>query len=235
MARQERAIRTRRMILEAAAQMFNDLGYEATTIGELIDRVQVTRGGLYFHFTSKEQLARAVLAEAVTFEGLTPQALKLQEWADLALLLAHRVPREPLLRASISLAVDPKARVMFGTRWPDWVSVGTDLLEKAKQRGELLCHVEPAVTARVFVGAWTGVALVSETLSDHDLSEEISQLLALVLPNTAIPGVLAKLDTSPCRAGRLLQQVRAVPECGRTHRTDEMFGPSAADTGAASH
>ncbi|MBG0856940.1 TetR/AcrR family transcriptional regulator [Streptomyces spinoverrucosus] len=211
MARQERAIRTRRMILETAAQMFNDLGYEASTIGELIDRVHITRGGLYFHFTSKEELARAVLAEAVTFEGLTPQALKLQECADLTLLLAVRVPREPLLRSSISLAVDPKARAMFGTRWPDWVSVVADLLHEAQQRGELLCHVDPAVTARLLVGAWTGVALVSETLPDRDLPEEIAHLLALMLPNIAIPGVLAKLDTSPRRAEHLLEQVRAAP------------------------
>ncbi|MFJ9889808.1 ScbR family autoregulator-binding transcription factor [Streptomyces sp. NPDC091287] len=204
MTRQERALRTRRMILEAAAEMFNELGYDATTISGLIDRIQLTRGGLYFHFTSKEELARGVLEEAISLDGFVPQAFKLQEWADLALLLAHRLPREPVLSASIRLSVDIKARDMFGTRWPVWTEMGNEILTEAKDRGELLPHVDPCETARLFVGAWTGVHLLTEVLPDGDLSKEVSGLLALVLPNVACAGVLAKLDTSPYRAERLL-------------------------------
>ncbi|MFE7647153.1 ScbR family autoregulator-binding transcription factor [Streptomyces phaeoluteigriseus] len=209
MARQERAIRTRRAILEAAARMFNELGYEASTIGMLIERAQLTRGGVYFHFTSKEQLARAVLDEAVTREGLVPQALKLQEWVDLALLLAYRVPREPVLSASIRLSVDSKARSLFGTRWPDWIAVSTDLLTEAKERGELRFHVDPAEIARLLVGAWTGVQLVTETLPDRDLSQEVSALFALVLPSVVPADVLAKLDISHYRAEHLLAAARS--------------------------
>ncbi|MFG3498305.1 ScbR family autoregulator-binding transcription factor [Streptomyces sp. NPDC047928] len=208
MARQERAIQTRRIILETAAEMFDELGYDATTIGGLIERTGLTRGGLYFHFTSKEQLARAVLDEAVTMEGLRPQAFKLQEWVDLALLLAHRLPREPLLSASIRLSVDVKARGLFGTRWPDWISVGEEMLTEAKERGELLVHVQPLETARLLVGAWTGIQLITETLPDGDLSREVSCFFELILPNIAGVGVLAKLDTSPYRAERLLAAAR---------------------------
>ncbi|MFD3945994.1 ScbR family autoregulator-binding transcription factor [Streptomyces sp. NPDC058579] len=209
MARQERAIRTRRAILETAAEMFNELGYDATTIGGLIERVQLTRGGLYFHFTSKEQLARAVLDEAVTTEGVAPQQFKLQEWVDLGLLLAHRLPKEPLLSASVRLAVDPKARSLFGTRWPDWITLSTGLLVEARECGELLPHVDPGEVARLFVGAWTGVQLVTEALPDGDLPKEISALYAMVLPNVASAGVLAKLETSTYRAERLLAAARA--------------------------
>lgn len=201
-------MRTRRMILETAAEMFDELGYDATTIGGLIERIQLTRGGLYFHFTSKEQLARAVLDEAVTVEGVAPQTFKLQEWVDAALLLAYRLPREPVLSASLRLSVDPRSRSLFDTRWPDWIEVGTALLQEAKERGELLPHVDPGETARLLVGAWTGVRLITEALPDRDLSEEISSLFALVLPNIACAGVLAKLDISPYRAERLL---RATP------------------------
>ncbi|MFD8965448.1 ScbR family autoregulator-binding transcription factor [Streptomyces sp. NPDC059568] len=215
MVRQERAIHTRRIILEAAAEMFNELGYDATTIGGLIERIQLTRGGLYFHFTTKEQLARGVLDEAVTMEGLAPQDFKLQEWVDLALLLAYRLPREPLLGAAIRLSVDIKARGLLGTRWPDWISLGQELLTEAKERGELLVHVDPGDTARLLVGAWTGVQQITETLPDRDLSEEISCLFELVLPNIASAGVLAKLDTSPQRAERLLKAAESSAEPSR--------------------
>ncbi|MFD3656796.1 ScbR family autoregulator-binding transcription factor [Streptomyces sp. 24-1644] len=209
MARQQRAIRTRRIFLEAAAEVFDEHGYDAATIASILERAGLTRGALYFHFTSKEELARGVLEEAVTAEGLTPQAFKLQEWVDIALLLAYRLPREPMLSASIRLSVDPRARGLFGTRWPDWIEMGTEILTEAKERGELLPHVDPETTSRLFVGAWTGVQLVAESMSEPpDLVYEISALFELILPNNAVPGVLSRLDTSPHRAERLLKESR---------------------------
>ncbi|MEV6183872.1 helix-turn-helix domain-containing protein, partial [Streptomyces sp. NPDC052015] len=61
MARQERAIRTRQTILVAAAEVFDEVGYEAATISDVLKRSGVTKGALYFHFTSKQELAQAVL------------------------------------------------------------------------------------------------------------------------------------------------------------------------------
>ncbi|MEE1757457.1 ScbR family autoregulator-binding transcription factor [Streptomyces sp. SP18CS02] len=213
MARQERAIRTRRAFLEAAAEVFNEHGYDAATIAAILEKVRLTRGALYFHFNSKEDLARGVLDEAVTSDGLTPQLFKLQEWVDIGLLLAYRLPREPLLSASIRLSVDPKARELFGTRWPDWITLSSSLLAEAKERGELLPHADPVSIARLFVGSWTGVQLVAESVPEQpDLSDEISSLLDLVLPSVAVPGVLAKLDTSAGRAERLLAAAEARSE-----------------------
>lgn len=206
MVRQDRAIRTRNTILEAMASLFNEVGYDAATIAALVERTGLTRGALYFHFASKEDMARAVLEEAVTRDGLRPQTFKVQEWVDLGLLLAYRVPREPVLRAAIRLSVDPKARRLFGTRWPDWAAVGRDLLTEAQDRGELLPHTDPDAISRMVVGAWTGVQLVSETLGDtFDLSEEIARMYQLMLPSVVSPAVLARIDLSPERGERLLR------------------------------
>src|SRR5690349_12195649 len=49
LAQQARAIRTRRTILESAAAVFAERGYERTTIGEILVRAGVTKGALYFH------------------------------------------------------------------------------------------------------------------------------------------------------------------------------------------
>ncbi|MEU9351505.1 ScbR family autoregulator-binding transcription factor [Streptomyces griseoloalbus] len=210
MAKQERAVRTRRIFLEAAAEVFNEYGYDAASISVILERAQLTRGALYFHFTSKETLAQGVLDEAVTTQGFTPQTYKVQEWIDLALLLAYRLPREPLLSASIRLSVDPKARALFSTRWPDWIQLSLDLLVAAKERGELQPHADPATIARLCVGAWTGIQLVSSSLpQEPDLVSEISEYFALVLPGITVPGVLAKLDISPHRPERLLNQPSA--------------------------
>ncbi len=53
MARQERAVRTRHAVVQAAAQVFAERGYAAATIAEILDRAGVTKGALYFHFDSK--------------------------------------------------------------------------------------------------------------------------------------------------------------------------------------
>ncbi|WP_435060255.1 TetR family transcriptional regulator [Streptomyces sp. bgisy060] len=63
MARQERAVRTRRTVLEAAAAVFDERGYKAATIADILKRADVTKGALYFHFASKRALAQGILDE----------------------------------------------------------------------------------------------------------------------------------------------------------------------------
>ncbi|MFE4513129.1 ScbR family autoregulator-binding transcription factor [Kitasatospora sp. NPDC056783] len=205
MAQQQRGRRTRSAILDAAASVFNEFGYEGATIAQILAKAELTKGALYFHFTSKEELARGVLAEAVTTEGVLPQESKLQEWVDVGLALAYRLPREPLLSASLKLSLDLNARRLFGTRWQDWVSLMTDLLVQAKAAGELLPDVDPQATARLLVGAWTGVQVLSEDLPDSPtLEEQVALLYAHLLPAIAVSGTLARLDTSPDRGERIV-------------------------------
>ncbi|MFE3329787.1 ScbR family autoregulator-binding transcription factor [Streptomyces sp. NPDC059176] len=210
MVQQERATQTRRQILGAAGEVFSEFGYEAATIAEILERAGVTRGALYFHFCSKEDLARGVLGEAVTLAGVRPCALKLQELVDAALLLAHRLPREPLLRAANRLALDVRARALLGTRWPEWIEVIHGLLVEAKARGETLPHIKPDEVARVLVGSWTGVQQLAEAVQvDRTLVEETCVLFRMLLPSVASPVVLAQLDLS---ADRPLGLVEPRPE-----------------------
>ncbi|MER5256137.1 MULTISPECIES: ScbR family autoregulator-binding transcription factor [unclassified Streptomyces] len=201
MARQERAVRTRRAILEAAAAVFDERGYEAATVSEILERAEVTKGALYFHFSSKSDLARGVLDDAVTTEGVRPNRLKLQELVDVLLLLAYRLPREPMLSAALRMSVDLEARRLFGTRWQDWTELLAGLLGEARERGEVHAHVDATETARILVCAWTGTSVVCEGLpDDYDLTVEVAKLFQLVLPAIAAPLVLAKLEVSVERA-----------------------------------
>ncbi|HET6860431.1 MAG TPA: ScbR family autoregulator-binding transcription factor [Streptomyces sp.] len=204
MAQQGRAIRTRQLIVEAAAEVFDERGYEAATIMEVFERAGVTKGALYHHFQSKEELAREVLAKAVTTEGVRPQDLKLQEVVDILLLMAYRLPREPVLSAALRLAVDLPSRRLLGTRWPDWSALLAGLLAEAQERGEVHQHLNEAEAARILVCAWTGVRVVSEGLpGDYDLPHEVSLLLQMLLPSLAPSAVLARLEVSAERAARL--------------------------------
>ena len=47
-------------ILDAAEELFAARGYEATSTGEILDRVGIARGTLYYHFRSKEEILDAL-------------------------------------------------------------------------------------------------------------------------------------------------------------------------------
>ena len=50
---------TRRGIIEKAAPLFNQKGYEGTSLSDLMDATGLQKGGIYRHFGSKEELAAA--------------------------------------------------------------------------------------------------------------------------------------------------------------------------------
>src|SRR4029079_9978645 len=64
MVRQARSEATRRKIMTSAVELFNEIGYPATGLGDIIERAELTKGALYYHFDSKESLATAIIEEA---------------------------------------------------------------------------------------------------------------------------------------------------------------------------
>jgi AcrR family transcriptional regulator len=47
---------TRERILEAAEQLFAEKGFYETAMDEIVETAKVSKGGVYFHFPSKEEL-----------------------------------------------------------------------------------------------------------------------------------------------------------------------------------
>ncbi|MFG1667113.1 ScbR family autoregulator-binding transcription factor [Streptomyces sp. Y7] len=207
MARQERAIRTRRVILEAAGAVFDEHGYTATTIAMVLERAEVTKGALYFHFPSKESLAQAVLNEQVPGGAVPPQPCKLQELVDITFVFGQRLRNDSLLKGSVRLAVDQSAPPGADHSGPfrQWADHLVVVLEQARVQGELLPTVEPRQTVELLVGAFAGLQLMSRALTDRaDLAERISVLWGHLLPSVAVPGLLTGIDRSPDRGVRVL-------------------------------
>ncbi|MGW6262308.1 TetR family transcriptional regulator [Streptomyces sp. NPDC055085] len=65
MTRQERAVRTREALIEAAADLFDRDGQEVTSLAAVTAKAQVSAGALYFHFATKADLADAVTRTAL--------------------------------------------------------------------------------------------------------------------------------------------------------------------------
>jgi AcrR family transcriptional regulator len=213
MPRQERAIRTRRAILEAAGAVFDEHGYTTTTIAMVMERAAVTKGALYFHFPSKESLAQAVLDEQLSLGAVPPQPCKLQEIIDTTFLFGQRLLSNHLLQGSVRLSVDQCAPPGVDHTGPfrQWSDRLVEILQQARAQGELLPMVEPRDTADLLVGAFAGIQNMSRALNDRkDLGHRISILWSHILPAVAVPGLLLGLDSRPDRGARVLAAVEAV-------------------------
>ncbi|WP_033824885.1 ScbR family autoregulator-binding transcription factor [Kitasatospora sp. MBT63] len=199
--RQERAVRTRNAIVRAAASVFDEYGFEAASVAEILARASVTKGAMYFHFTSKEDLARGVLAEQTMQVAVPESGSKAQELVDLTMLVAHGLVHDPILRAGTRLSLDQGA-VDFSDANPfgAWGDICARLLAEGKERGEVLPHVDPKETGDFIVGCFTGLQAVSRVMSDRrDLGRRISVMWNHVLPTIVAPSMLTWIDVSEAR------------------------------------
>ena len=64
--RAEQGGATRRRLIDVAAELFAERGYEATPLEEILARTGVSKGALYHHLPNKEALFEAVFREMAT-------------------------------------------------------------------------------------------------------------------------------------------------------------------------
>jgi TetR/AcrR family transcriptional regulator, cholesterol catabolism regulator len=156
---------TRDEILMAAAQIFSEKGFHATSMADIAQAVNLQKASLYHHISSKQELlvdmldlALDLLIERVgeVMSGPLPPAQKLRqamctyldtmiEHRDLAavLLLEHRSLEPPYF------ARHTPRRDRFERLWRDLIQQGLD-------EGVFCCH-DPVVTVRALLGVmnWT--------------------------------------------------------------------------------
>ncbi|MFI5802002.1 ScbR family autoregulator-binding transcription factor [Streptomyces sp. NPDC051561] len=209
MVRQERAVRTREAILVAAAKVFDEVGYKAATISQILEKSGQSKGALYFHFQSKEELAQAVLSnQLAAVPEVEDEGIVLQRVVDESLLLAHLLRSgDPLVRGSIRLTIDRGTmRDELDRKVPmqAWVDRGVELFEAAKENGEVFAHTDVESVARMFVSGFTGVQMLSSILTGHeDITERVAELHQHLMTAIAVPSVLVRLDFAPERAERV--------------------------------
>ncbi len=205
MARQTRALATRDAIVAGAAAVFDRRGYGLASIAEIAEEAGVTKGALYFHFASKDDLARAVIDEEHR-RAMTAAAEVLQEGRpalETMVLLCRGLGRQlltdPVVKAGIRLTTDVSSfERPIADPYRDWLRTTEELLGRAIEEGDVAPGVDPAMVAHLLVPAFTGVQLVSETLTDRaDLLQRVAELWAVLIPGIAAPERLEALRRLP--------------------------------------
>ena len=61
---QVRAQITRQRIVDAAVDVFDEIGFGSVDLNDIVDRADVTKGAFYYHFATKEAVAAAIIEAA---------------------------------------------------------------------------------------------------------------------------------------------------------------------------
>ncbi|MFD4672227.1 ScbR family autoregulator-binding transcription factor [Lentzea sp. NPDC058450] len=190
MPQQDRAHATREAILHAAAEEFDRLGYERTSLTAVLARAGLTKGAFYFHFPSKEAVADALIERQGELWARVRQAWRDRGADPLSTLhgmfveSADRMAADVVLRAGVRLNADrevgypgvPSTHVM-------WEKLVAAYVIEAAARGDLLPGVDPEAVARTLCSAALGSRLISSaTTACADFPERMREVLGHVLP-----------------------------------------------------
>ncbi|MFZ3415325.1 ScbR family autoregulator-binding transcription factor [Arthrobacter sp. 3Tela_A] len=199
---QDRAKATRDAILSGAAAVFEEMGYGRASLSQVAERAGVTKGALYFHFQSKDELARAVIAEqhrfvtadnaSVLSQGLPP----LESMIVLCRRFALNLLQHSIVRAGTRLTLEASIfHEDIRQPYEDWVEVMGQLAVRAQEQGQLRSDVDAAAFARLVVSALTGVQITSAVLAGRDdLLERVEQMWELMLPGVVAPSLAGRAD-----------------------------------------
>jgi AcrR family transcriptional regulator len=177
---------TRAFLLQVAAEMFAERGYVETTMAELIARSGLTKGAFYFHFSSKDQLALAVIEE------------KQRQWVD-----SVQIAISAESRAVDQFRAIPFALVRLHRDNPSAFSVSRLTRD--------LAHIPDVTdTVRSHMRAWLGLlsGLIGQAQADGDLPATIDadDLAAVLVAATDGLKDLGGLIDAPSRARRSFER-----------------------------
>ncbi|GGT11010.1 ScbR family autoregulator-binding transcription factor [Streptomyces chromofuscus] len=171
MARQLRAEQTRATIITAAADLFDRHGYESTSLSDIVEHAQVTKGALYFHFAAKEDLAHAIMeiqshaARRLAREVDDRDCSALEGLMRITFGLVRLTVEGPVARAGLRLATGG-----VGVRPPlphpfvEWLDIASRKLLGAVKESDIHPDVDVDAIAHSLVSFFVGIRVTGRSL-----------------------------------------------------------------------
>jgi AcrR family transcriptional regulator len=190
MVRQARSEATRRKIIDSAVDLINEIGYPAAGLGDIIERAELTKGALYYHFDSKEALATAIIEEgsqsllgAFRAAGRTSSPA-MENIIHGSFVMTDVLGSDRVARAGARLlrtfgGFNPAAKNTVQVL----VNELAERIKTATAEGDLRPTLDAETTGASIVAGMLGDELLSSALADgEDLRARFARTWELVLP-----------------------------------------------------
>jgi TetR/AcrR family transcriptional regulator, transcriptional repressor for nem operon len=169
---------TRRLILERAAPVFNQLGYAGASMTEIVEATGIEKGGIYNHFGSKEELAveafdyaislivdgyAAVQEGKVGLDRLVAMIEIFGDWSG----HPHVAGGCPIMNTAIEADdTNPALAARARAAMDSWHRLIGSIVKDAKARGELDPDVDPYELATLVTSTLEGSLMLSRLFHD---------------------------------------------------------------------
>ena len=185
----EEAEKTRARIMASALSLFVKKGYEHTTFTDIAARLKMTKGAVYWHFETKEDLLVALVREMIEkfqrqLGELPERDLTFMKVAEAMIARAGRIVEDPkgaafflLLQTQVKWRADSMAETRAQlladeTNGPYHCfikAIGNDIAA-----GRVRVDVNPVALAAVSMAVWTGLVRSKiEKFLECDLEETL--------------------------------------------------------------
>jgi TetR/AcrR family transcriptional regulator, transcriptional repressor for nem operon len=183
---------TRQRIIAQAAPLFNQNGLAGCSMQDVMEATGLEKGGLYRHFSSKEQLAEECLKYSLrlAFQARTGDAEHVPNAIDKLRYLVDRFVSAPSpLKGGCPLmnaAVDaddgnPQLRRLAQQAMQRWKSRLLKILKEGLARGEVVSGTDPIRVANALIAMLEGSLLISRVEgSSRALQDARSNLQILI-------------------------------------------------------
>lgn len=177
---------TRETILDAAFQEVHRHGFQAASLSNILAKTGLTKGALYHHFPTKDDLGLAVIDEVVR-EGLDAMMFAPLRESDtpfdtLLDIIRHKAQRTDLENVSLGCPLNNLMQEMsplnatFKKRLnavlASWQAAVADALARAQKQGTVRRDVDCRAAALFIVSSWegcVGVAKAMQSVKDFRL------------------------------------------------------------------
>ena len=146
-------------LLAVAVTVFNERGYDGTSMEDLSRRLGISKSSIYYHVDSKEDLLALALDRAL--DGLFGVAADIESSTDPAIVRLER-----LVRGSVAVLADrlPYVTLLLRARGNtdtertalarrrEFDQIVAELVADAERDGDIRPDVDPAITARLLFG-----------------------------------------------------------------------------------
>jgi AcrR family transcriptional regulator len=190
MARQVRSEATRRKILDAAVEVFNEVGFAAADRGAIIERTGMTKGAFYHHFDSMEALASAIIDEGANLVIAEVGSMSDSFSPALENILHSTFITADLFASNNVVRIAEQLTLAFGkfndtaiSAYHTWIQAMTAEATRAIAEGDIRAELDPHIISESIVSATFGARVLGQTTSENsDLVRRLTQMWDLLFP-----------------------------------------------------